>query len=203
MAANTTAYPVMEMVQAQLEASRQLADAVFAGTERIDRMMIDVTHRAFNEQMRFTQAAIAARDVKQVAELQSSFIPRPDAITGYQKEILDVFIQMQSEISQSMQQYMRGMAARTANVASAARATDVSGATSAAADALNPMAGMMSVWKSALREVSALADRNLEAARSGLASTMAAGLRENAAAQEAATGSGTSERKGSSGSRHK
>ena len=48
--------PVVDMVQYQLDASIQLADVVFSGTEKIDRAVLDVTHQAVDSQLKLVRA---------------------------------------------------------------------------------------------------------------------------------------------------
>jgi phasin family protein len=194
---NAAVDPLIDLVQTQLEASRQLADAVFAGTEKIDRMMIAATHRVFNEQLKFTQALVMARDPKALVDLQSSFLARPDAV-NYQREMFQAFAQVQSEIGKSMQQYVEQMGSRTAS-----NAAGVQAAVQKRADGgdtpFNPVTGMLSVWESAFREVTALANRNMDAARSNLAS--AAGALVDTVAAATPANDGGEDRKGAGGRR--
>ncbi|MES2534723.1 MAG: phasin family protein [Pseudomonadota bacterium] len=155
--------PIVDMYQTQLEASRQFADAMFSGTEKIDRVIIDATHRAVSDQLRFAQALAAARDPKGLASLQPSLIHRPENAVNYQKEIMRVFAEMQNDLGKSMQQYVEQLTTKTTS--SATRPLET--AQEQAKDAmLNPMTGMFSVWESAFREVAALANKNMVAARS-------------------------------------
>jgi len=168
---NAAMNPILDMVQTQLEASRQFADAVFAGTEKIDHMMIDATHRAFNDQVKFAQALVMARDPKVLTDLQSNFLARPEATANYQREMLQILAQVQSDIGKSMQQYVEQISSKTAGSAAGMRAA---GQKQGGDGTFNPVTGMLSVWESAFREVAALADRNMEAARSNLASAAGA-----------------------------
>lgn len=54
--------PVVDMVQYQLDASIQLADVVFSGTEKIDRAVLDVTHQAVDSQLKLVRAMTNMRD---------------------------------------------------------------------------------------------------------------------------------------------
>ncbi|MEN3364353.1 MAG: hypothetical protein V7606_1627, partial [Burkholderiales bacterium] len=47
----TVLNPLVNVYQTQLEASRRFADAVFSGTEKIDRIVLDAVHRIFNQQL--------------------------------------------------------------------------------------------------------------------------------------------------------
>src|SRR5207237_264438 len=99
--------PIIDMCQTQLEASRRLADVVFAGTERIDRVVMDAAHRAVTDKLNFAQAVVATRDPGGIADLQSTFLSRrPDNAMNYQRELIRVFAEIQSEVGKSMQYYI-------------------------------------------------------------------------------------------------
>jgi hypothetical protein len=155
--------PIIDMCQTQLEASRRLADVVFAGTERIDRVVIDAAHRAVTDQLNFAQAVVATRDPGGIADLQSTFISRrPDNAMNYQRELIRVFAEIQSEVGKSMQYYIEQFGTSLNTNAAASTRT----AQEHANDAMfNPMTGMFSVWETAFREASSMATRNMEAAR--------------------------------------
>jgi hypothetical protein len=198
---------IVNLYQNQLEASRQFADAIFSGTEKIDRVVIDATHRAFTEQLEFAQALAGARDQRSLASLPSTFMPKPENAVNYQKEILQVFAEMQNDIGRSIQQYVDQIGNSASETAS--RGTDQ--AQRFSEGALNPMTGMFSVWQSAFNEVAALANRNMQAARSNFenAASSAANAATQAATsaidaeEEATTASSSSHRRSAGGSRRK
>jgi hypothetical protein len=158
--------PIIDMCQTQLEASRRLADVVFAGTERIDRVVMDAAHRAVTEQLNFAQAVVATRDPGGIADLQSTFMSRrPDSAMNYQRELIRVFAEIQSEVGKSMQYYIE----QVGSSLTLSAATSTRAAQEHASDAtFNPMTGMFSVWEKAFREASTMATRNMEAARASL-----------------------------------
>lgn len=159
--------PMVNMYQTQLEASRRFADAIFSGTEKIDRVVIGATQRVFNEQLRFAQALSSVRDPRNVSStLQSSLFSRnPDDAMNYQKEIMRIFAEMQNEIGRSMQVYIEQLGTNAATSATA----PLEVAHGQANDAVfNPMTSMFSVWESAFKEVADLAKKNMVAARSAI-----------------------------------
>jgi ElaB/YqjD/DUF883 family membrane-anchored ribosome-binding protein len=158
-----TLNPVVNMYRTQLEASRRFADAIFAGTEKIDRVFIGATHRIFNEQLDFVQAMATVRDPRSVAStLQSGLMTRPDDSVNYQKEIMRIFAEMQTEIGRSLQDCLEQLGTQAANTA----ATPIRNTQEQANDImLNPVTSMFSVWESAFKEVAALAKKNMTAAR--------------------------------------
>lgn len=156
--------PLLTMYYTQLEASRRFAEAVFSGTEKIDRVMRGATQRVFNEQLNLAQAITTARDPRAVGStLQSSLLARnPDDAVSYQKEIVRIVAEMQNEIGRSMQDYMEQI--RTNATTTATR--PLQAAQVQANDAVfNPMTSMFSVWESAFKEVAELAKKNMVVAR--------------------------------------
>lgn len=157
--------PLINMYQTQLEVSRKFADAIFSGTEKIDRMIIGATHRVFTDQLNFAQAMATVRDPRNVGNaLQSSFMQHtPDEAMNYQKEFMRIFADMQNEIGRSMQDYMTQLGSNAASTAT----KPLESAQEQTNDAVfNPMTSMFSVWESAFKDVAALAKKNMTAARS-------------------------------------
>jgi len=163
----TALNPILDMYRTQLEASRRLADVVFDGTQRMDRVMIDTAHRAITEQLTFVQAVSSARDPASVADLQATYMSRrPDNAMNCQRELFRVFVEIQSEIGKSAQYYVEQWAA--ALVAGTA-AVPSAGARSGAADGTGDVAsGMFSLWQAAMRDATDLAGRGMAAASAGL-----------------------------------
>ncbi len=153
--------PLVNVYQTQLEASRRFADAIFSGTEKIDRVMIGATHRVFTEQLNFVQAIAAIRDPRGVgAALPSGFLARqPDEAVNYQKEIMSIVAEMQSEIGKSMQDCVEQLRSQATSGAGVPGTQEHAGEA-----AYNPMTSMFSVWESAFKEVAALAKKNMTAA---------------------------------------
>lgn len=158
--------PLMSLYQNQLEASRKCAAAFFSGTEKIDRMLIGATQHVFNEQLNLAQSITTARDPRNVANaFQNRFMARnPDNTIDYQKEILQIYSEMQNEIGKSLQEYVAQLGGQAAEnkhrLAEGAQAQKTNDA------AFNPMTSMFSVWESAFKDVAALAKKNMMAAGS-------------------------------------
>lgn len=162
-----TLSPMVNMYRTQLEASRRFADAIFAGTEKMDRVFIGATQRIFNEQLNLVQALTNVRDPRSAAStLQSGLLARaPDDSVNYQKEIMRIFAEMQSEIGKSLQDCLEQLGTQAAGSAG----TPIRTAQQQTNDAMfNPMTSMFSVWESAFKEVAALAKKNMTAARSSV-----------------------------------
>jgi hypothetical protein len=162
--------PMVDMVQYQLEASMQLADVVFSGTEKIDRAVLDVTHDAVAQQIKLARALTNMRDPSKMAELQTTLAHRPERTVQCQQQIMSAFAEIQAEFGKSIQHYMEQIS-QTAMARTNTNAQSTENAGEQAANAMfNPVSSMLSVWEKAFREATTLANRNLMAARSTIES---------------------------------
>ncbi len=193
--------PIATVYQTQLEASRQFADALFAGTEKIDHVLLEATHRAFAEQLKFAQSLVAVRDPQGVANAQSTFFSqRPERAMDYQRELVRVIAEVQNDLGNSMRHYIEQLS----NTAGSSAAASIDASDQQARDAFNPITGMFSFWESAFREVSSLASKNMQAARDSFEHTADAAFSEVAdAADEAAAGTSGHARKSAAASHAK
>jgi len=167
---NVLINPLVTMYQTQIEASKRLTDVVFAGTQKIDQVVIGAAHRVFMDQLNFVQAITSLRDPKSLSNtLQSNFLSRgQNGAVSEQKEIMRIIAEMQNEISRSYQECIEQMGSHAAsNVTRPLQA----GQEQASDGAFNPVTSMFSVWESAFKEVAELAKRNMMAARSTMEST--------------------------------
>lgn len=167
--------PLVTMYQAQLEVSRQFADALFSGTEKIDRVVIGATRRAFDDQINLAEAMSTVRDPRSAGTtIQSNLLSHnPDYAVNYQKEIMRIVAEMQNEIGKSLQAYVELL--RT-NASGTAKSTET--AQTQAKDALfNPMTSMFSVWESAFKDVAALAKNNMSASQAAFDKNMSSTTR--------------------------
>ncbi len=170
--------PMVDLVHYQLEASMHLAEAVFSGTEKIDRAMLDVTHQAVDGQLKLARAATDMRDPARMAELQLSLASRPEKAMHCQQQIMSALVEIQAEFGRSIRDYLERFGQSSAQQAMEA---SKQGETMAAAGfgslkgaPLNPFTGMLSVWEEAFREAGKLASQNMMAASSSLESVTAA-----------------------------
>jgi len=179
--------PFVSLYQSQLAASRRFADAMFAGTEKIDRAMIGATHRAVTEQLDLVQTLAASNYPGEFGSaFRSSLLSRNSGTAlDYQKELMEIVSEVQSDLGRSFQDYVRELGTPASNAEATPRAAPAPASAPASAPAnnamLNPVTSMFSMWESAFKEVAALAKQNMmtagpaqsEAARA-LASTAAA-----------------------------
>lgn len=163
--------PLVDMVQYQLEASMQLADAMFSGTEKIDRVMLDATRQAVDGQFKLARAITDVKDTSKLQELQTTLAHRPEKSIQYQQKILSAFAEMQAEYGKSIQNYIEHISQSSlAHTVKSAQQQIDAGTQQSENAMLNPVSSMWSVWEQAFRDATSLANRNLMAARSSLES---------------------------------
>jgi hypothetical protein len=164
--------PVVDMVQQQLDASIQLADVVFSGTEKIDRAVLDVTHQAVDSQLKLVRAMTNMRDPSKISDLQSAIASRPEKAIHCQQQIMSALVEMQTEFGRSLRDYMDRVSHSAVEQAESAQQQAATGLNQTAQTTVGPMAspfaGMMGVWEQAFREASRFATQNMTAARSNV-----------------------------------
>lgn len=160
--------PVVDMVQYQLDATIQLADVVFSGTEKIDRAVLDVTHQAVDSQLKLVRAIANMRDPSKIADLQQVMAHRPEKAMHCQQQIMSALVEMQTEFGRSVREYMDLVSHKAAEQVESAQHQAAAGMNQPGEGIVNPFTGMMSVWEQAFREASRFATQNMTAARSNV-----------------------------------
>lgn len=160
--------PVVDMMQYQLDASIQLADVVFSGTEKIDRAVLDVTHQAVDSQLKLVRAIANMRDPSKIADLQSSIAARPEKAMHCQQQIMSALVEMQAEFGRSVREYMERVSQSATEQADSAQQQATASLNQPGQAIVNPFAGMMGVWEQAFREASRFATQNMTAARNNV-----------------------------------
>ncbi len=178
--------PVVDMMHYQLEASIHLADAMFSGTEKIDRAVLDVTHQAVDGQLKLARAVADMRDPSKLADFQVAIAGRPEKTMHCQQQIMAALVEMQAEFGRSVRDYMDRLSLTAAEQAGDAGGQFSVGAQGQPDPMLNPFTGMMSVWEQAFREASRMASQNMMVARSGVESATQAAREAVSKSMEAA-----------------
>ncbi|RJF98253.1 phasin family protein [Noviherbaspirillum saxi] len=187
--------PLASVCQTQLEASRQLADTIFAGTQKIDHIMLEATHQAFTDQLEFVQELTTARDPGSLGTaFQSRLMARNSGkATEYQRQLLGIVVEMQSEIGRNMQNYVEQIRNRAVDGMKTPTEINEAARDQPTTDGspINPLAGMFSVWENAFKDAATLARRNMSMA--GSMAQDAAKAASDAAASNANVIAGVSE----------
>ena len=157
--------PLVNIVQNQLDASMRLADAVFLGKGKIDRVILDATHQAVENNLQMTRALTEVQDPSQFKDLQTKLAFHPEKNMQYQQEILSAVAEIQAEIGKSVQNYMERFGQSTAGKLSDGVQTYANKESGNQSQAMfNPVTSMFSVWERAFRDVTSLTNKNLATA---------------------------------------
>jgi hypothetical protein len=158
--------PLVNIIQHQLDASMRLADAVFLGKGKIDRVILDATHQAVENNLQMARALTEVQDPSQFKDLQTKLAFHPEKNMHYQQEILSAVAEIQAEMGKSVQNYMERFGQNAAGKISEATQTYPNKESSHQENGLfNPMTSMFSVWERAFRDVTSLTNKNLATAQ--------------------------------------
>lgn len=98
---------ILGAYQQQIEATREVSEALFEGTSRLENVLLEQTRKAFEEQLKFFQATAAVRDPQGLAAIHSAFFSHsPEDLIKSQRKILDVIVEIQSKICDAMGKHM-------------------------------------------------------------------------------------------------
>ena len=157
--------PLVNIVQNQLDASMRLADAVFLGKGKIDRVILDATHQAVENNLQMARALTEVQDPSQFKDLQTKLAFHPEKNMHYQQEILSAVAEIQAEIGKSVQNYMERFGQSTAGKLSDGVQTYANKESGNQSQGMfNPVTSMFSVWERAFRDVTSLTNKNLSTA---------------------------------------
>lgn len=157
--------PLVNIVQHQLDASMRLADAVFLGKGKIDRVILDATHQAVENNLQMARALTEVQDPSQFKDLQTKLAFHPEKNMHYQQEILSAVAEIQAEIGKSVQNYMERFGQNAAAKLSDGAQTYANKESSHQENNFfNPVTSMFSVWERAFRDVTSLTNKNLATA---------------------------------------
>ena len=158
--------PLVNIIQHQLDASMRLADAVFLGKGKIDRVILDATHQAVENNLQMARALTEVQDPSQFKDLQTKLAFHPEKNMHYQQEILSAVAEIQAEMGKSVQNYMERFGQNAAGKLSEGAQTYTNKESSHQENGLfNPMASMFSVWERTFRDVTSLTNKNLATAQ--------------------------------------
>ncbi|MDX3893205.1 phasin family protein [Pusillimonas sp.] len=89
----------LETYQRQIEAAREISEALFEGAGRIENILIGQWRKAIEEQAKFVQATAAVRDLQGLAALHSAmFSHAPEEFMKTQQQVLNISVETQSKI---------------------------------------------------------------------------------------------------------
>lgn len=188
--------PMANLYQAQLEVSRRFTDAMFEGAEKLDQLVLKAAHHAVSEQMRLAQVLAGGMNPADPGLAENLVRRSSGEAMNYQAEIMRVVAEMQTEFGKSMQGYIEQVASQPSRAPGRGTESATSTPTGAGGAVPNPMTSMLSMWETAFKEATAMATRNMAAARSNVQRTAdMAGAFGGRKPPESANGSGASRRR--------
>jgi len=161
---------LVDLANNQLSASKELANAIFSGFEKIDHALVDVAHQMLDAQRKFGSVAADMRDQSRMVELQESVLCRPDKAMQCHQQIMSAMIEIQTEIGRSTREYFdrlselsRGQLQRLAKQSEFRREKSQV----QHLEAGNPFAGMLSVWRDTFQEARQVMVETMASAQNG------------------------------------
>jgi hypothetical protein len=152
--------PMQDLYQAQLEATRKVANIVLSSAEKMDHLSLSVAKDSMNDQIKYVEALGAVRDP-------------PDAMLNYYRELFKVFSESNTEIGRVAESYLEDMKAaamKTANGATRNMGVAASvGETAPAAEA-----GILGLWNAGYKQLSKMTEQYLQAANNAGAAVVSA-----------------------------
>ncbi len=97
---------LVDLAKHQLDVSVTLANAIFSGVDKIDHAILDVAHQMLDAQLKQARVAADLRDQSRKVELQNSAVCRPDKTMQSNQQIMNAIIEIQSEFSNTVRQYL-------------------------------------------------------------------------------------------------
>lgn len=165
--------PMQDLYQAQLEATRKVANIVLSSAEKMDHLALGAAKNSMNDQIKYAEALGAARDPSGVQSIQSAFSKQtPDAMLNYYRELFKLFSESNAEIGRVAEAYLQDMRAAALKTANGA-ARDMSMAATEPEVAPVADAGVLGLWNAGFKQLSAMTERYLHAANA-MGATVAA-----------------------------
>lgn len=155
--------PMLDLYQAQLEASRNIANIILTNTEKMDHLALTAAKTGVGDQVKYARALGAARDAEGLKTLQSAFAQQsPDAMLGYCRDLFKVFVDTNAEIGKVAESYledMKAVAIKSGN--GAAREMSVA---SSVTEPVAPSVNFLNLWTNAYQQFADLTKQYMKAA---------------------------------------
>ncbi len=155
--------PMLDLYQAQLEASRNISNIIMSNTEKMDHLALTAAKSGVGDQLKYAQALGAARDPEGLKTLQSTFAKQtPDAMLSYCRDVFKVFAETNTEIGKVAEEYleeMKTVAVKTGR--GAARAASIG---APATEPVAPSVNFLNLWTNAYQQFADLTKQYMKVA---------------------------------------
>lgn len=98
--------PLINMAQHQLDASLRLVGVVFSGKGKLDRVILDATDQAVENNLHMIRVITEVQDASQFKDLLTKLDFHPEKNMFYQQQIISAAIEIQAELAQSVRHYI-------------------------------------------------------------------------------------------------
>lgn len=160
---------LVDLAKHQLDVSTNLANAIFSAADKIDHAILDVTHQMLDAQLKLARVAADLCDQSRIVELQNSAVCRPDKTMQSNQQIMSAIIEIQSEFSKTVRQYLDKIAQLSrGQLQQFVHQAEVQIHESHADQlvSVNPFVGMLTVWRDAFEEAGEATSQHLAIAGS-------------------------------------
>ncbi len=155
---------LVDLAKHQLDVSDNLANAIFSGVDKIEHAILDVSHQMLDAQLKLARVAADLRDQSRIEELQNSAVCRPDKTIQSNQQIMSAIIEIQSEFSKTVRQYLDRIAQLSRDqLQQFAHQAEVQIHESHSDQLVpvNPFVNMLTVWRDALEEAGEATSQHL------------------------------------------
>ena len=146
----TESNSIVDIAQAQFQASLRFADTMFSGIEKIDQVLLDNAHQLLSDELHYAHTLVAESDSKVLANKPLTYISgTPDAAMQYQGALFHAYLQIQKDLAATWQQYAQQVGEQFRNQMSIVSASGKRSNTQPNIAEYGPFSSMLSAWQSA------------------------------------------------------
>ncbi|MCL2525153.1 MAG: phasin family protein [Betaproteobacteria bacterium] len=170
------------------ELMMSLMRTAFVGVERLTALNLAVAREFFNNTVANTQQLMAARDVNEIAKLNSELAkPGVEKLVDYSRSVYDLVADVQREITSLMETQYSSFNKSASSAVAKAKSAPIGGDVLAAGmeSMLNASTKAFDTMNSMARQLADIAEANLQAASKAVVAPAAKSSATSAAAKKA------------------
>ncbi|MCL2344282.1 MAG: phasin family protein [Desulfobulbus sp.] len=174
--------------KANTEVMMSLLRTAFTGIERLTALNLAATREFFNNTVANTQQLMAAKDVNEAAKLNSELAkPNVEKVVDYSRSVYDLVTEMQKEITAVMEAQYSSFNKHASSVVAKAKTAPAGGDVFAASmeSMLNASSKAFDSMSTMAKQLSDIAEANLQAATKAIAPAAKSSSATSAAARKA------------------
>lgn len=176
--------------KANAEVMMTLLRTAFTGVERLTALNLAASREFFNNTVANTQQLLAAKDASEIAKLNSELAkPGVEKVVDYSRSVYDLVTQMQKEITAVMEAQYSSFTKNASSAVEKAKSAPVGGDVFAATmeSMLNASTKAFDNMNSMAKQLSDIAEANLQVASKAIVAPTTKSSATSAAAKKAAS----------------